>query len=125
MGVTLTGLSAVNATLESSEVRLLVNLRKAAQVTATKIKADARSRISGHKYLPQYPYSITYDTKITPVSVEVEIGPDRAREQGPLGRIIEFGTAKNAPLPHMGPALEANTDDFQHGVEIAVQQALQ
>lgn len=124
MGVTVTGLQAVNTTLESSEVRLLVNLRKAAQVTATKIKSDARSRISGYKYLPLYPYSITYDTTVSPGGIVAEIGPDRALKQGPLGRIIEFGTSKNAPLPHMGPALDANTDDFLRGVGIAVDQAL-
>lgn len=124
MAVTVNGLEAVNISLESSEVRLLVNLRKAAQVTAGKIKADARSRISGYKYLPRYPYSITYDTKLSAAGVVGEIGPDRALKQGPLGRIIEFGTSKNAPLPHLGPALDANTDDFLRGVGIAVDQAM-
>jgi hypothetical protein len=45
--------------------------------------------------------------------------------QGSLGNIIEFGTSKNAPIPHLGPALDANAADLLAGVDIAVRQATQ
>lgn len=124
MGVTVTGVTELAAALEASPVLLQANLRKAVQVTCGKVKASARSRITGYRHLPAYPYSITYDTKVTPVSIEGQIGPDKGLRQGPLGNIVEFGTSKNAPIPHLGPALEENADDFIRGVEIAVQQAL-
>lgn len=124
MGVTVTGLDVVVTDFRGSPVRLAANLRKAVQVTCGKVKADARQRIAGHKYLPRYPYSITYDVKVTPEGIEGEVGPDKALPQGPLGNIIEYGTSKNAPLPHLGPALDANEGDLLAGVEIAVRQAL-
>jgi len=124
MGVTVNGLDVVVTGFQGSPARLAVNLRKAVQVTCSKVKADARQRISGRKYLPRYPYSITYDTKITADGVEGEIGPQKALPQGPLGNIVEYGTSKNAPIPHLGPALDANESDLLAGVEIAVRQAL-
>lgn len=124
-GVEVFGLTAVVDDLETFPIRLGVNLRKAVHVTSQKVRDDARNRIKGHRYLPAYPYSITYDTKYTADGVEGEIGPDKDRTQGPLGNIVEYGTSKNAPLPHLGPALDANAEDLVTGVEIAVRQALQ
>ena len=122
-GVQIIGLDVLVADLNSFPRRLAVNARKAVQVTSQKVRDDARSRIAGHKYLPAYPYSITYDTKVTAEGVEGEIGPDKGRAQGPLGNIVEYGTSKNAPIPHLGPALDANAEDLVAGMEIAVRQA--
>lgn len=122
-GVQITGLDVLVADLNSFPRRLAVNARKAVQVTSQKVRDDARGRIAGRKYLPAYPYSITYDTKVTAEGVEGEIGPDKGRAQGPLGNIVEYGTSKNAPIPHLGPALDANAEDLVAGMEIAVRQA--
>lgn len=123
-GIEVFGLEAVVADLEGAPVRLIANLRVAVQINCKKVRDDARSRITGRKYLPAYPYSITYETAYGPDSVEGEIGPEWNRSQGPLGNLIEFGSVHNAPIPHLGPALDANADDLLTGVEIAVQQAL-
>ncbi|MFL4947478.1 hypothetical protein ACJ6WE_08910 [Streptomyces sp. MMS24-I31] len=124
MGVDVIGLNVVVADLEAFPTRLAANVVKAVRVTSQKVRDDARSRIAGHKYLPAYPYSITYDTKVTAEGVEGEIGPDKGRAQGPLGNIVEYGTSKNAPIPHLGPALDANAEDLVAGIEIAVSQAI-
>jgi hypothetical protein len=124
MGVTVTGTNAVVDDLEAFPRRLAVNAAKAVKVTSQKVRDDARNRIKGHKYLPAYPYSITYDVKVTAEGIEGEIGPDKGRAQGPLGNIVEYGTSKNAPLPHLGPALDANAEDLVTGLEIAVSQAI-
>jgi hypothetical protein len=124
MGVDVIGLNVVVADLNAFPTRLAVNLGKAVKVTSQKVRDDARNRIKGHKYLPVYPYSITYDVKATGEGIEGEIGPDKGRPQGPLGNIVEYGTSKNAPLPHLGPALDANAEDLVAGVEIAVRQAM-
>jgi hypothetical protein len=123
-GVDVIGLTAVVGDLNAFPRRLAVNVRKAVQVTSTKVRDDARNRIKGHKYLPAYPYSITYDTKVTAEGVEGEIGPDKGRAQGPLGNIVEYGTSKNAPIPHLGPALDAHAEDLVTGIEIAISQAI-
>lgn len=123
-GVDVFGLQAVVSDLEAFATHLTVNARKAVQVTSQKVRDDARNRITGHKYLPAYPYSITYSTKYTGDGIEGEIGPDKGRPQGPLGNIIEYGTSKNAPLPHLGPALDANAEDLVTGIEIAINQAI-
>ena len=123
-GVTVTGLNLVVEDLNMFPVRVAVNARRAVQVTSRKVRDDARNRIKGHKYLPAYPYSITYDTKVTAEGVEGEIGPDKGRAQGPLGNIVEYGTSKNAPIPHLGPALDANAEDLVAGIEIAIRQAM-
>jgi hypothetical protein len=123
-GITVTGINAVVADLDAFPTRLAVNVRKAVKVTSQKVRDDARNRIKGHKYLPAYPYSITYDTKVTAEGVEGEIGPDKGLAQGPLGNIVEYGTSKNAPIPHLGLALDANAEDLVAGVEIAISQAI-
>jgi hypothetical protein len=123
-GVDVIGLTVVVDDLGTFAERLRVNAAKAVKVTSQKVRDDARSRIRGHKYLPAYPYSITYDVKVTAEGVEGEIGPDKGRAQGPLGNIIEYGTSKNAPLPHLGPALDANAEDLVTGIEIAIHQAM-
>lgn len=124
MGVDVIGLNVVVADLNAFPQRLAVNAVKAVKVTSQKVRDDARNGIKGHKYLPAYPYSITYDVKVTAEGVEGEIGPDKGRAQGPLGNIIEYGTSKNAPIPHLGPALDANAEDLVIGLEIAIRQAM-
>jgi hypothetical protein len=124
MGVQVTGLNVVVADLEAFPVRLATNVAKAVKITSQKVRDDARNRIKGHKYLPAYPYSITYDVKVTGEGIEGEIGPDKGKAQGPLGNIVEYGTSKNAPIPHLGPALDANAEDLIAGIEIAVRQAM-
>jgi hypothetical protein len=122
--VIVTGLAELEAYLTQAPAVLADTSAKAAEVTARKIKDSARRRISGRKYLPQYPASITYDLHATAGGVRAEIGPDKALPQGALGNIIEYGTSKNAPIPHLGQALEENADDLVRGLEIAVAHAL-
>lgn len=123
-GIVIVGLDGLVDDLIGSVARLDRNITTAAAVTARTVQESARDRVRGHKYLPQYPNSITYDVRATPLGVEAEIGPDKDRRQGPLGNIVEYGTSNNAPIPHLGPALEENAEDFTRGVEIAIRQAL-
>lgn len=124
-GVTVTGINAVVDDLNAFKLRLAVNARTAVQVTSLKIKRDAQSRVSGHPRWVHYPRTITYDVKATAEGIEGEIGPDKSlRGQAPYGAIIEYGTGVTAPIPHLGPALDANAEDLVTGIEIAVSQAI-
>ncbi|MFB7739572.1 hypothetical protein ACFC08_35535 [Streptomyces sp. NPDC056112] len=123
MTVIVTGAQETAAALLRGMLRLERNATTAVAVTAGKVKRDAAQRISGHSHLPAYPASITYSLSHGPMGPEAEIGPDKGRRQGPLGNLIEYGSIHNAPLPHLGPALDANADDLVRGIEIAVWQA--
>lgn len=81
------------------------------------IKRDAARRASGLKHAPAYPSSISYDIFHTPGTIRSEIGPDKDRRQGALGNILEFGTRKNAPIPHLAPALDAETPRYVEALE--------
>lgn len=84
----------------------------AAQASAKRMEADARARVSGHAHLPHYPASIASEVHRRGLLVEATLGPDKGQSQGPLWNIIEFGTSKNAPIPHYGPALDAESGSF-------------
>lgn len=124
MTVIVTGLREVAAALSGAPTMLDVKVKQAVTVTARKVQLSARAKASGYAHLPAYPYSITYDVTESVAGAEAEIGPDKELAQGPLGNIIEYGTRKNAPIPHMGPALDENEEDLVKGVETAVSQAL-
>ncbi|WNI16617.1 hypothetical protein [Actinacidiphila sp. ITFR-21] len=123
-GIVIVGLEGLVADLASSTPRLAGNAATAVAVTSRKVQQSARARVRGHRHIPQYPASITYDVTAGPAGAEGEIGPDKNRAQGPLGNIIEYGTPKNPPIEHLGPALEENAEDLVHGIEVALHQAL-
>jgi hypothetical protein len=79
------------------------------------IKKQARSIIKAvgkRGYIPHYPGSIGYNVTARSADITGEVGPDRAKLQGGLGRILEFGTVNNAPIPHMIPAADAEEPNF-------------
>lgn len=79
---------------------------------AQNIKTNAARMATGIGHAPHYPRSITYDVLVWPRGAEAEIGPDKGRTQGALGNILEYGTSKNAPIPHLAPALEQEAAGF-------------
>lgn len=94
-----------------------VEARAAVAKGALNIKNDARRRISGLAHAPAYPNSITYDSHETATGGWAEIGPDKGKRQGALGNLLEFGSVKNAPHPHMAPAAEAERPKFERAME--------
>lgn len=95
----------------------LTGVRKVVQKGALNIKTDARRRVTGLAHAPAYPYSITYDTEIKRNRVEAEIGPDKDKRQGALGNLLEYGSVKNPPIPHMAPAAQAELPRFEKALE--------
>lgn len=87
---------------------------------AADIKAEAAALISGHPYAPAYPRSITYDVSVEGATVRAEIGPDKRRRQGALGNILEYGTSKNAPIPHLQPAFDHQVPKVEAAVVASV-----
>lgn len=93
---------------------------------ALNVKRNAARLISGNSYAPYYPKSISYDTTVKDGMVVAEIGPDKSRQgrQGALGNILEYGTVNNAPIPHLGPALDSEEPKFVEYLGKAVEEAL-
>jgi hypothetical protein len=60
-------------------------------------KNNARATSGEHG--KHYPDSITANLALTVTTVSVDVGPDRAKKQGSMGRGFEFGS-KNQP-PHL------------------------
>lgn len=103
------------------------NILKAVRFTAFGIKKAAQAAAGGIAHAPDYPRAITYDTTDRGVGdgVSAEIGPDKDRRQGALGNILEYGTIKNPPYAHLGPALDRWSPDFVAGLERAASDALE
>jgi len=90
---------------------------------ALNVKKTARQLAPSGPHTPAYRYSITYDTFVRGGQVVAEIGPDKDRNQGPLGNIFEYGTSEHPPQPHMGPALEQEADPFERFLSAALEKA--
>lgn len=99
--------------LASAATEAQAGVRAVVQKGALNVKTDAQRFAAGLAHAPHYPRSITFDTKVTAAGVEAEIGPDKSRTQGALGNILEYGTSKNAPVAHLGPALDREGPRFE------------
>jgi len=113
----MTQVRALAADLGGAGKRLRPAMKATVTRAALNIKNTAKASIIdqsvhsiGHRYLPEYPYSITYDIHTPGYVVTAEIGPDKNKSQGPLGWILEYGTPRDPPFPHLNPALDAEED---------------
>ena len=102
---------------DAQVVKLAADMRRSAalslvEITATTVRAgkniqrEARSAAPSGGHVPGYAGKITTSTKKSAWSIEAEVGPLQSG-QGALGEILEFGTARNAPHPHLMPAADA------------------
>lgn len=114
MGVSMGGgLNELVAVLRGAAEDVLPEARKVTAKAALNIKNDAKKRVSGLAHAPHYPRAISYDVAVRGEAVAAEIGPDKDRPQGALGNILEYGTSKNAPYAHLGPALDYEGPAFE------------
>ncbi|HTI26183.1 MAG TPA: hypothetical protein VL652_34660 [Kutzneria sp.] len=107
ISVTVEGVDRLLASLTKAQSRALPVVEAVVAKGALNIKQDWARRWTGLRHAPALPRAISYDLYHLPGSVRAEIGPDKARRQGALGNIIEFGTPKNAPRPGGLPALQS------------------
>ena len=99
-------------------------VEKAIATTARKIRDSWKQESMGLAHAPAFPYSLSYDINrfggFGASYISAEIGPDKGREQGALGNLIEFGSRNNAPMGLGHGALQRNEEDFVTGIEKAV-----
>ena len=113
------------AQLDKTTSRALDETLAVVKKGAQNIKEDARKRVSGLAHAPAYPSSITYDVWVGFRGPQAEIGPDKSKRQGALGNILEYGTIKNSPIPHLAPALKAEEPRFLKALEDLALKALE
>jgi hypothetical protein len=114
--VDLTQLIKLSDDLAAAPARMQAAVTPVVKRGAYNIKKDAFWLIQSmlrRGYASAYPYSISYDVYPEGKAVIAEIGPDKDKPQGALGNLIEFGSANNAPLPHLMPAGELETPKLQ------------
>lgn len=117
MEVQVTGDRELLAALDRAQSRSVPEVEKVVSKGSLNIKQDAARRASGIAHAPTYPASIGYDLFHGLTTVRSEIGPDKAKRQGALGNILEFGTRNNAPIPHLGPALDTEAPRYVKALE--------
>src|SRR6478609_6197757 len=108
--------------------RLQPAMRQVTSKGALNVKNAAKASIlaqTSHHFVKQYPNSITYTvTESTGMLVSAEIGPNKERPQGALGNILEYGTSRNPPYPHLGPSLDAEADPYEQFLGDAARDAI-
>lgn len=110
---TTTGLKEWRGVLADAPADVVPETRKVVAKASLNIKNDAKKKISGLAHAPHYPRAIGYDTAVAGTKVTSEIGPDKRKPQGALGNILEYGSVNNAPLAHLGPALDFEVPNLE------------
>lgn len=115
MGATAHGLKELHDDFEKAAREAVPSAKKIVGQGCNNIKKDAKRiiRAASHRgYLPHYPRSISYEVKASGTLVSGEVGPDSAKLQGGLGRLLENGSINNSPIPHLGPGLDLEENRF-------------
>lgn len=84
---------------------------------------NATQTVGAHARL--YPSTINYDLHPDGMLIEAEVGPDKAKPQGPLGNILEFGTSTQAGHNDGGLALDEEAPRFIAQAEALAERAVQ
>lgn len=119
MGAKAHGLTELETDLKTAADTVLEQGKRVVGQGCLNIKRQAKSIIRGvsrRGYLPHYPRSISYDVTAGGGVIVGDVGPDRVKLQGGLGRILEYGTVNNSPIPHLSPSLDAEEPRFVHYV---------
>jgi hypothetical protein len=123
-GFDLSGLDRLAADLTGAGNAILPFAATALGRTSMNVKKTWRGKVSGARGMPGLAAAVSYDVTTSGGAVEAEIGYDKSRYQGPLGNISEYGSPTHAPRGYGAAALQENTDDFVHGINAAVGDAL-
>jgi hypothetical protein len=111
------GLDELADSLRRVPERMPEEAKKVVSKGALNVKNDWRRRWSGLAHAPAIPRAVTYDIRASGSYIEAEVGPDKAKRQGALGNLLEFGSVNNAPIPGGAPALETESPRFTKALE--------
>lgn len=96
-------LDALVADLDRAAERVSAGTERIVNRAGLNMKRDWAHRWTGLRGLQHIGRSIDYDVdEISKTSYEVVVGPNKARSQGPLGNIVEFGSSEHPPIEPAG-----------------------
>lgn len=102
------------------------NVRNALEVSARHVRDDWRDPLMGSATVPAGAYSVTYDVEGSLLFggrvMRADIGPELGRAQGAIVGLLEEGTPTVGPRGFGLAALQANQDDYERGLTIAVEE---
>lgn len=116
-GVRIEGLDELAGLLQHAQDTVVKETRKVVAKGALNIKKDTADRWRGNRHAPYISGAVSYDTNVSGTEVSAEIGPDKARRQGALGNLLEYGSVHNGPIPALSPALDAEEPRFVQAME--------
>lgn len=117
MKVSARGFTDWKQTLRDAQEKAPEETRKVVEKGAHNIKEDWRKGWTGFRHAPSLPFAVTYDVSPAADIVKAEIGPDKAKRQGALGNLLEFGSINNRPHPDGALALEVEAPRFADAIE--------
>jgi hypothetical protein len=117
VGAKVTGLAELREDLRTAEEKAVDETRRVVAKGLLNIKKETRARWSGLAHAPSLPSAVTYETKTSGTGASGEVGPDKARRQGALGNLVEYGSVNNAPIPALNPAADAEEGPFAKALE--------
>jgi hypothetical protein len=117
MGAKITGADELIADLTRAAEHVIDETKAVVKRGAQNIKRDTQARWAGARYAPSLAAAVSYDVTSSAASVKAEIGPDKAKRQGALGNIYEYGVPGTAPQPALSPALDAEEPRFVKALE--------
>jgi hypothetical protein len=117
MGATVSGLTELREDFHKAADEIVADTRKVVAKGLLNIKKETKARWSGLAHAPSLPGAVTYETTTSGSGASGEVGPDKARRQGALGNLVEYGSVNNAPIPALNPALDAEEPAFAKALE--------
>jgi hypothetical protein len=127
MGAKITGLDGLTADLRHAIEHAIPNAKKIAGKGALKVKKEAQRIIRGRRRSAATCRTTRGPSPTTSTAagaiVTAVIGPKTEKLQGGLGKLLENGSVNNAPIPHLGPALDLEENVFfgymeEHGEKL-------
>lgn len=115
MGAKTTGWKEIGRDMHVASERVVEDGKKVVGQGCNNIKRQAQRIIrenSPRGYLVHLPRAVTYDVTARAADITGEVGPDAARLQGGLARIIEYGSPTSAPIPFLNPSLDTEVPKF-------------
>lgn len=121
----LSDLSRLTAQLADVPTGSEKNFRSAAEVTSRRVKDAWNGKLYSEGHAARTGRAITYDITVARDAVTADIGAVRGSgRQAGVVRLLENGSIHNGAHGYGAAALHENEDDFQHGVQLAIDAAL-
>jgi hypothetical protein len=110
-------LSYIATSIDKASAVAAAETAKVVAKGALNIKTGAAKRISGLAHARRYPASIDYDLYVTGRGAIADVGANKSKPQGALGNLLEYGSRKNPPHPHIRPAADEEMPRFEKAME--------